>query len=76
MSDNTKQIEFIRASEAKQNARYVFVFVLMAFLFVLITILNINSGSIDISVKDIFSIIFFGVYGVGYNAADFIYMQF
>lgn len=59
MSDNTKQIEFIRASEAKQNARYVFVFVLMAFLFVLITILNINSGSIDISVKDIFSIIFF-----------------
>lgn len=59
MSDNTKQIEIIRVSEAKQNARYVFVFVLMAFLFVLITILNINSGSIDISVKDIFSIIFF-----------------
>lgn len=58
MADNTKQIELIRTTEAKKNARYVFVFILMAFLFVLITILNINSGSIHIPVKDIFSIIF------------------
>lgn len=42
----------------KRQARYTAVFVLMIFLFGLITVLNINSGSVDISVKEIFSIIF------------------
>lgn len=57
-TDKTTQVKLIRADELKKRARYSFVFLLMLFLFGLIAVLNINSGSIDISLKEILSIIF------------------
>ena len=44
----------------KRRLRYTVVFVTLAIAFVVIVILNINSGSVDISVKEILDIIFVG----------------
>lgn len=52
------QIRWIRKQEYAKRLRYVCVFLGMFFLLGLITILNINFGSVGISVKEIFSIIF------------------
>lgn len=49
----------IQADEWKKRVRYAAVFLMMIFLFALIAVININSGSIDISLKEIFSILFF-----------------
>lgn len=57
-TDNITQTKKIRADAVRQRARYTGVFLLMLFLFGLIAVVNINSGSIAISLKDIFSIIF------------------
>lgn len=52
--------EKIKSMERKRKARYGVVFLVMAVLFLVIIVLNINSGSVDIPVKDIFTIIFTG----------------
>ena len=48
-----------RSEKIKRCARYNAVFIMLIAAFVLITILNINSGSVHISVKEIFRIILF-----------------
>lgn len=53
-----KQLD--RSERLKRYTRYNAVFIAMIAAFVLITILNINSGSVNISVKEIFRIIFLG----------------
>lgn len=55
--DNRREVLIVNR---KRRIRYGFVFLSMAILFLVIIILNINSGSVRISVKDIFSIIFTG----------------
>lgn len=47
-----------RPDKVKRYARYNIVFLLLFAAFVLITVLNINSGSVNISVKEIAKIIF------------------
>lgn len=47
-----------KAERLRRYARYNFVFIALLVAFVLITILNINSGSVNISVKEIAKIIF------------------
>lgn len=59
-TDRERHIGMIRQREAAKRVRYLFVFLLMIFLFGLIAVLNINFGSVGISVKEIFSIIFLG----------------
>ena len=49
---------FEKSQRIRRYARYNLVFVLLIVAFVLITILNINSGSVNISVKEIAKIIF------------------
>ena len=57
-SKMTSVAETVHSEKLKRYARYNAVFVLLIIAFVLITILNINSGSVHISVKEIFQIIF------------------
>lgn len=52
------QENIIKADMHKKRIRYAFAFILIGVLFCILTILNINSGSVDISVKEILSIIF------------------
>lgn len=42
-----------------KKVRYIMVFTVMLSLFVIMTVININSGSVNISVKEIIEIIFF-----------------
>ena len=42
----------------RRRSRYAVVFIGLIFAFCLITVLNINTGSVHISVPDIFKIIF------------------
>lgn len=56
--DKTAQIKQIHAEEMKKRARYSAVFLFLMALLCVITVLNINSGSIDISLKEIVSILF------------------
>ncbi len=51
--------EILRVNR-RRRIRYGLVFLAMAVLFLVIIVLNINSGSVKISVKDIFSILFTG----------------
>lgn len=53
------QIKKILTDNRKRRIRYGCVFLVMALMFVVIVIWNINTGSVDISVKDILNIIFF-----------------
>lgn len=57
-TDKEAQIKLIHEKESKRRVRYFMVFLMMFFLLGLITVLNINFGSVGISVKEIFSIIF------------------
>ena len=57
-TDKITQEKIIKADERKKHIRYAFAFVLIGILFCILTVLNINSGSVDISVKEILSIIF------------------
>lgn len=64
MSDKSKICvkdgeSLVRSEKIKRYARYNAVFIMLIAAFVLITILNINSGSVHISVKEIFRIILF-----------------
>lgn len=56
-SNRMSQIDY-HAVNAKRHLRYVTVFVLFFAAFVMITIWNINSGNVDISMKEIYRIIF------------------
>lgn len=58
MSSNSMEQEDFHAVNARRRLRYVAVFALFLVLFVVITIVNINSGNVDISIKEIFRIIF------------------
>ena len=61
MSEKSRVVsgtETVHSEKLKRYARYNAVFILLIVAFVLITILNINSGSVHISVKEIFRIIF------------------
>ena len=49
----------VRSARLKRYARYNAVFIFLIIAFILITIVNINSGSVQISVKEILRIIFF-----------------
>ena len=49
----------VRYARLKRYARYNAVFIFLIIAFILITIVNINSGSVQISVKEILRIIFF-----------------
>lgn len=44
----------------KRRSRYVLVFAVLLFAFLAVTVLNINTGNVNISVPDIFKIIFTG----------------
>lgn len=57
-AEKDTQIKLIHEKEAQRRFRYLIVFLVMFFLLGLITVLNINFGSVGISVKEIFSIIF------------------
>lgn len=57
-AEREKQIQLIQKQESTRRFRYLCVFLIMFFLLGVITILNINFGSVGISVKEIFSIIF------------------
>ncbi len=56
-------------SKIKEYTRYYVVFILLIFTFIVAVVLNINTGSVDISVKEIFGIIFTkaGVLSTNYN---------
>ncbi|MCI8349066.1 MAG: iron ABC transporter permease [Firmicutes bacterium] len=56
LQNETASLE--KSQRLRRYARYNLVFVLLIVAFVLITILNINSGSVNISVKEIAKIIF------------------
>ena len=58
MSSNSMEQEDFHVVNARRRLRYVAVFALFLVLFVVITIVNINSGNVDISIKEIFRIIF------------------
>ena len=49
----------VRSARLKRYARYNAVFIFLIIAFILITIVNINSGSVQISVKEILRIIFY-----------------
>ena len=49
----------VRSARLRRYARYNAVFIFLIIAFILITIVNINSGSVQISVKEILRIIFF-----------------
>ncbi len=52
-----KQTAFEREA-LKRRSRYIFVFAVLAAAFFFIAVLNINTGNVNISLKDIFKIIF------------------
>ncbi len=52
-------IQKIATDKKKSRIRYTMVFLVMIILFLAIVIWNINSGSVDISIRDIVDIIFF-----------------
>lgn len=56
--DSNIQTQNILADNRRKRLRYGFVFLMMILLFLLILVWNINTGSVNISVSDIFSIIF------------------
>lgn len=60
LAESQKTRKEILSANRKRRIRYGFVFLTMIILFLVIIVYNINSGSVDISVKDIFSIIFTG----------------
>ena len=47
-----------RFSKIKEYSRYYIVFILLIIAFLVSVVISINAGSVDISVKEIFNIIF------------------
>lgn len=58
MLENTTQLQQIRLANRRRRLRYSIVFLTMFCLSCLIVVLNINSGTVQISVPDIVSILF------------------
>ena len=59
-TDQKNDFMALQGDILQRRARYTLVFTILAAAFVLIVILNINTGNVQISVPEIFRILFFG----------------